>query len=108
MNARRTRRAKNESLFRDVNERIEELAEQFGEGDTCEFVCECDDLACNHRFPMRLEEYERLRSDPTTFAVVPGHEAPDLERVVAERGDYVVVGKLPGEPARIAAEDAPR
>jgi hypothetical protein len=101
-------RAKNESLFRDVNERIEALEQEFGAGDVCEFVCECAWIECSERFEMSLDAYEDLRSDPTTFAVLPGHESLGVEDVVAERTGYVVVRKRAGEPARIAAEDAPR
>jgi hypothetical protein len=102
------RRAKNESLFRDVNERIEALEQEFGSTDKSEFVCECDRIDCSDRFEMTLPEYEELRSDPTTFAVLPGHEWPEVEDVVAERTGYVVVRKREGEPARIATQDAPR
>jgi hypothetical protein len=108
MDARQERRAKNESLFRDVNERIEEIEKGFSVASESEFVCECDDIDCTKRFEMSLSDYERLRSDPTTFAVVPGHQAPDVEDVIAECGGYSVVRKHAGEPARVAAEDAPR
>ena len=108
MDSHRARRAKNESLFRDVNERIEALEQEFGAGDVCEFVCECARIECNGRFEMSPPEYERLRSDPTTFAVLPGHRSPDVDEVVTERAGYVVVRKRAGEPARIAAEHAPR
>jgi hypothetical protein len=107
MDPHQERRAKNENLFREVNERIEEVEQQFGAGAT-EFVCECDDVNCKERFVMRLTDYEHLRSDPTTFAVVPGHESTYVEDVIAERDGYYVVRKQAGEPARIATEDAPR
>jgi hypothetical protein len=108
MDARQERRAKNESLFRDVNERIEEIERDFSVAGESEFVCECDDLDCAKRFAMSLSEYERLRADPTTFAVVPGHQSPDDEDVIEYRDDYYVIRKHSGEPARLAAEDAPR
>jgi len=107
MDARQERRAKNESLYREVNERIAEFGRTFS-GGAIAFVCECDDLACSETFPMRLEEYERLRADATTFAVLPGHDSPDVEDVVAEQDGYHVVRKHRGEPAQLAAEDAPR
>jgi hypothetical protein len=108
MDARQERRAKNESLFRDVNERIEEIASHSGDDRPAEFVCECDDLGCQERLTMNLDEYERLRADPTTFAVVPGHESGDVEDVVRREDGYYVVRKHGGDPARVAAEDAPR
>jgi hypothetical protein len=87
------RRATTESLFRDVNERIAESAERFEAEDT-EFVCECADPNCTHRVPATLEEYEQVRAEPTTFLIAPGHEQPDIERVVSTRGRFQIVEKV--------------
>ncbi|MGH2977434.1 MAG: hypothetical protein ACRDKC_03550 [Gaiellaceae bacterium] len=87
------RRATNEALFRDVNERIAESAERFEAYDT-EFVCECADPNCTHRISTSLMEYEQVRADPTTFLLVPGHEEADIERVVADRGQFRIVEKI--------------
>jgi hypothetical protein len=40
------RRALNENVFREMNERLERLGEEFG-GDAVEFLCECADSACS-------------------------------------------------------------
>src|SRR5438270_13277444 len=101
MGERQKRRARNESLVREVNERIEEIARDFGATGETEFICECDRLDCTQRFDMSLGEYERLRADPTTFAVVPGHQSPDVDYVVSERDNYYIVRKRAGEPARV-------
>jgi len=87
------RRATTEALFRDVNERIAESAERF-DADETEFVCECADPNCTHRVSASMAEYEEVRSDPTTFLLVPGHEARDIERVVADRGRFHIVEKF--------------
>jgi hypothetical protein len=87
------RRATTEALFRDVNERIAESAERFDASGT-EFVCECSDPNCTHRVPASLAEYERVREEPTTFLVVPGHEHADIERVVSDRGRFRIVEKV--------------
>jgi len=87
------RRALNEALFRDVNERIAESAERF-DADRTEFVCECADTNCTHRVTASLSEYEEVRDDPTTFLLVPGHEQHDIERVVSDRGRFHVVEKF--------------
>ena len=95
----------NEAIFREVNERIEVLAESFGLRDRpLEFVCECGDASCAQQITMTIGEYEELRKDPTLFAVYPGHEAPDVERIVEQREGYDVIRKHEGEPARIARE----
>ena len=87
------RRATNEALFRNVNERIAETAERFDASGT-EFVCECSDPNCTHRVEASLAEYEQVRDESTTFLVVPGHEQGDIERVIADRGRFRIVEKV--------------
>ena len=86
------RRALNEALFRDVNERIAESAERF-DADKTEFVCECADPNCTERVPATLAEYENVRKKPTTFLLAPGHSRPEIEQVVSDRGRFQVVEK---------------
>jgi hypothetical protein len=109
MGERAERIGLNEALFREVNERVKGITDGFGARlEEAEFVCECGNDSCTDRVRMRVEEYEQLRADPTHFAVRPGHEIPDVERVVDRRGDYVIVAKHEGQPAAIAAETNPR
>ena len=75
------RRALNEALFRDVNERIAENAEN-SEADKTEFVCECADPSCTERVPATLAEYENVRKKSTTFLLAPGHGEPDIDTLV--------------------------
>jgi hypothetical protein len=86
------RRALNEALFRDVNERIAESAERF-DADKTEFTCECADSTCTERVPATLAEYENVRRSSTTFLLAPGHDQPDIEEVVLDRGRFQVVEK---------------
>jgi len=92
------RRALNEALFRDVNERIAESTENF-ETDETAFVCECADSNCTERVPATLAEYESVRKKSTTFLLAPGHGEPDIEQVVSDRGRFHVVEKM-GEVVR--------
>jgi hypothetical protein len=109
MNPRERQVGLNETLFREINERLEELNKTFSEfTEKMELVCECGVRTCIERFPMDVSEYERLRQDPTTFAVKRGHELPDVEDVVEKHDDYVVVRKKPGDPAAIAVARDPR
>lgn len=96
----------NEALFREVNERIGALGATF---DTpgLEIVCECGDLGCGERLPIERSAYEELRADATLFAVVPGHEIPDVETVVSRTPTYVVVRKHEGIPTDVAERTAP-
>ena len=89
----KTKRARTESLFRDVNERIAESAERF-DADSTEFVCECADANCTHRVEASLAEYEEVRADGATFLITPGHAHTDIERVVDDRGRFHIVEKV--------------
>jgi hypothetical protein len=105
MDEERARRiGKNEALFREVNERIGEIAV----GNRTDFLCECADPACTQPISLTLEDYEQLRADSNLFGIVPGHEEPDVEAVVDRRDGYVVVKKREGTPADVARSTDPR
>jgi len=98
---------RHQSLFREVNERIEELAETFDLKDELTILCECGSGDCAERIALSEDEYEQLRRIPTHFAVLPGHEIPDVERVVERHDGFVVVEKF-GESAQAAIRLDPR
>jgi hypothetical protein len=100
--------AKNEALFRQVNERIEEVNEKLGGAELSDFLCECGDDDCTTPISMTLEEYEAVRSVPTHFAIAPGHEVVDVEAVIRTGERYSVVEKFSGDAEPIAAETDPR
>ncbi len=100
--------ARNEALFREVNERIAESAERF-DSDRAQFVCECADQDCAQRVDASLEEYERVRADATRFLLCPGHEDTRVERVVERRGTRIaIVEKFNAVVARIVRQHDPR
>ena len=47
----------NEALFREVNERIDQLHDDLGGTKTFEIVCECGSAACTDRFPITNDDY---------------------------------------------------
>ncbi len=96
----------NEALFREVNERIEQLQGDFGGANTFDIVCECGVAECTERFSITSDEYQALRQDVHRFAVVPGHERPELESTVERRAGYLVVEKTDPDAARAAEETA--
>jgi hypothetical protein len=107
--AREERLGANEALFREVNERVAEVAEQFNTGETrVGFSCECGSRECVEQIAMSVAEYEAVRAEATQFAVVPGHEVPDIERVVARHPNYVVVKKEDADAVEVAVETDPR
>jgi hypothetical protein len=99
----------NEAMFRQVNERIGELAETFGLGERpLDLICECGDVSCTRQITMTRGEYEALREEPTLFAVYPGHETGDVEDIVERRDGYDVIRKHAGGPARLARDTRTR
>jgi hypothetical protein len=109
MDERQRRAGLNEAMFREVNERIEDLNRAFGElTERMNVVCECGMSTCTDRILVPIPEYERVRANPKRFMLVPGHEDPTVERVVGEGEGYVVVEKEGDEVERLAVETDPR
>jgi hypothetical protein len=107
--ARRERFARNEALFREVNERIRLLASEWSsdDDDVIEFTCECANQACAERISATVADYEFVRSDPRRFLVAPGHIDLEVEDVVTEDDAFWIVEKG-GEAAAKATELDPR
>lgn len=106
----RTRKiARNQAMYREANERIQDLNEAFGTF-SGEFlvVCECPEQLCTQQIPVSPKAYEGIRADPAQFIVRPGHQAIDVEEIVRTEATYVVVRKHEGEPARLAEKTDPR
>ncbi len=107
------RQARNEGLIRNVNEEIERVDKEADargwvpdEG-YFEFHCECGRReACDARVRMTIDEYEVVRGQDDRFAVSPGHEDAEIERVVERNDRFVVVDKLDQVEAVVA--DDPR
>jgi hypothetical protein len=110
---RKRRLATNEGLLREVNDRVEEVAQEFdraevhADGQT-DFLCECGDDECTATVRMTVTEYEGVRSEETHFVVVPGHEDTSVEDIVQRHERYVVVRKHPDEAAIAEATDPHR
>ena len=89
------RAARNEALFREVNENIALLEKRYG-GSTQEpvFICECSNDHCTEHVVVDEETYRRVREHPRRFVVLPGHVDERLESVVETHAGYVVVEKI--------------
>jgi hypothetical protein len=103
-----SRAASNEALFRQVNERVKEKTELFASAadapELFDFLCECASEDCVDHVQLTMSEYELVRTEPTHFALVPGHELPEAEIVREENGRFVVVEKIV-EEAMLARTD---
>jgi hypothetical protein len=96
--------ARNQALWREVNERIMAVAET---SRAVEFLCECARMDCTETVTMSMAEYELIRSSPTRFPIRVGHDFPEIEDVVAISDGYAVVQKN-GAAAEEAARLDPR
>ena len=104
LDLRRERAAQNESAFRELNERTNNLDDR---GTFNVFVCECENHGCVEPVPLTTQEYEEIRADSNSFFVIPGHEALMVDEVIERAERYLVVRKR-GAGAEIAKELDPR
>src|SRR5262245_48273668 len=107
MDDRKRRMAQNEALFREVNERVNDVAGSSNEDATYEYLCECSNTDCTFRVALTRAEYEAVRADPTQFMVRHDHYLPEIETVVAEHPRYAIVRKT-GEAGEYAERLDPR
>jgi hypothetical protein len=107
---REERLAKNEALFRGVNERVRELKSELADterGALIDFICECGRSDCVDQVQVTISEYERVRAEPEHFLLKPGHELADVERVLSDGDRFIVVAKHE-EEASVARATDPR
>jgi hypothetical protein len=95
------RAARNEELFRSINERIEKGAEHHDVRGPIPFHCECDRTSCLATIDLPLTVYERLLGERYQFVVIPGHEDTAIERVLESEPSYLVVEKIGEARAQI-------
>jgi hypothetical protein len=100
------RRAQNQILFREVNNRVRDVSDRFGVDDTADFLCECSDLGCTETVPLTPEEYRSIRAEPTHFVTSPGHLEPMVDKVIGRHDRFWIVKTLPGEASRLAEASA--
>jgi hypothetical protein len=105
--------AENEVMFRQTNQKVpdsldavKKLAEEDDHQDilasvddmAINFYCECSDEKCTKRIILKPDEYRDLHRNRKQFIVIPGHEMPTVERVIAEGPGYFVVEKYENPP----------
>jgi hypothetical protein len=110
-NGRAARAARNQALYREVNERVKEINDGFAGvvPPFGEWVCECANPECSEPIPMTHEEYEAIRAVPTHFLVKPddAHVVPEAETVVGRHERYWIVEKI-GVAAKLVERRDPR
>jgi hypothetical protein len=101
------RAARNEEIFRDVNKRIEEGAEQHDVVSSLPFHCECGASGCFETIEIQPARYAAVVQERYHFVVIPGHELPRIERIVEAEPDFLVVEKI-GEAREQIDRDHPQ
>jgi len=104
---REERIARNEAMFRVANERMADWEEQHADTPVESYFCECANIECREHVDLRKADYERVRSDSRRFAIVLGHELPDVETVVERNDGWAIIEKAP-EVTGIVEELDPR
>lgn len=101
------RAARNEEVFRGVNERIEAGAKEHGVVSTLPFHCECCRASCLATIEIAPDRYDKVVRERYRFVVIPGHEDREIERVVEVEAQFVVVEKI-GEAREQIDRDHPQ
>ena len=105
--AEERRKAENEAIFRDANERIRDArVELLSTTGPTPFLCECSAPECRTIVMLELADYEFARSNARHFIVADGH--PDGGGDPVRDGDgYTIVAK-DGVAGEVAEATDPR
>jgi hypothetical protein len=104
--------AKNQSAFREANERIEGAADAMNGLERIPLICECPDPRCTAIGRLTRAEYEHIRERGDRFWVTPGHETTtvdgvEIARIVEQNERFSTLEKV-GEAGAVALELDPR
>ena len=97
------RLARNQALFREVNERLLELADGFQDG-SMQFVCECSQEDCTETLTLSHERYESVRAHSTFFVIATDHEILEVEKVIDSNDGYTIVQKVMASDYAVATD----
>ena len=102
--------ARNETIFREMNEWTEEWNDSNVHIDhpMDAYLCECSDRRCTDAISLTRPEYESVRAESIRFAIALDHENPEIDRVVSENERFAIVETFFGAGARIARASDPR
>src|SRR3954465_9672064 len=89
--AQEGRPSPSQTLFREGNDQIREIARRWGRQNELEVLCECE-TGCFEHVRIAISDYEAVRREPGRFVVRLTHAAP-AERVVRSTDGYAVVEK---------------
>lgn len=85
---------RDERYFRALNERIARESEALGLHGYLPLVCECGNPRCFRLIRATAEEFEEVRAAPARYAIYPGHEDVERERLVEMTARFTLVEKV--------------
>jgi hypothetical protein len=89
---RALRQTHNRELFRAVNQRIVEIADQFSVGEQAQlFICECANSGCTEQIQATLAIYQQVLETPNAYLVLAGHENHATEETILGHREYRIV-----------------
>lgn len=100
--------ARNQALFREVNEKIEQLPKGLRVDGHDRLVCECGNPSCMQPIELTRAEYERVRAHASRFIVALNHENPETESIVEQNERFAIVESYAGASSWIARATDPR
>jgi hypothetical protein len=90
----------NEVIFQQANKGVAEFITEETAGDPfIKFYCECSNIDCRDRIPLRASEYHKLHKDQRHFIALAGHEMPQIEAIVERHSVFNVVRKFGDIPS---------
>ena len=102
------RLGKNEARFRVANESVTRAGQTTARpNEKIGYVCECGSGTCSASVHLSIDEYEAVRHHATRFILLPGHNIPEVERIVHEGNGYIVIEKI-GDGRKVAIDLDPR
>lgn len=107
MGFREERIARNEVAAREINEAIDE-ADSRSANSFIHILCECGLEDCERVLAITRPAYQRVRSDPRQFVILPSHLIAEVEAVVLESNGFLIVAKRGGTPEDSAVRTDPR
>lgn len=94
------RLAENEVIFRSANrDAAEFVTETQGANKRLRFFCECSHIDCKEHITLSAHRYQELHKGKRQFITIPGHEIPEVERVIMSAPKYNVVEKYSNPPS---------
>lgn len=111
----RRRQVENEVVFKHANEKVNKQVDAIQKSAKSEgypelaydndlplhFYCECADEECQDRISMKQTLYKKMHKNSNQFIVLPGHNVPEIEKIIKTTKQYTLVEKYLPVPKQV-------